>query len=97
MSKDDTILLDGAGDKGAIEERCQVIREAIDQTTSDYEKEKLQERLAKIAGGVAVIKVRVGGPILCPPLEAPPPQPQPLSWSPISSFSGLLCDPHLTP
>ena len=57
VSKDDTILLDGAGDKGAIEERCQVIREAIDQTTSDYEKEKLQERLAKIAGGVAVIKV----------------------------------------
>lgn len=57
VSKDDTILLDGAGDKKTIEERCEVIREAIANTTSDYEKEKLQERLAKIAGGVAVIKV----------------------------------------
>ena len=57
VSKDDTILLDGAGDKSTIEERCEVIREAIAATTSDYEKEKLQERLAKIAGGVAVIKV----------------------------------------
>ena len=57
ISKDDTIILDGAGDKLAIDERCQMIREAIDLTSSDYEKEKLQERLAKIAGGVAVIKV----------------------------------------
>ena len=57
MSKDDTIILDGDGDKALIEDRCQIIREAAENTTSDYEKEKLQERLAKIAGGVAVIKV----------------------------------------
>lgn len=57
VSKDDTILLDGAGSKEGIKERCEQIRSAIEQTTSDYEKEKLQERLAKLAGGVAVIKV----------------------------------------
>ena len=57
VSKDDTIILDGDGDKALIEDRCQIIREAAENTTSDYEKEKLQERLAKIAGGVAVIKV----------------------------------------
>ena len=57
VSKDDTILLDGAGDKAAIVDRCEQIRSAIESTTSDYEKEKLQERLAKLAGGVAVIKV----------------------------------------
>jgi len=57
VSKDDTILLDGAGSKDAIVERCDQIRTAIEATTSDYEKEKLQERLAKLAGGVAVIKV----------------------------------------
>ena len=57
VSKDDTIILDGDGDKTLIEERCQIIREAAEATSSDYEKEKLQERLAKIAGGVAVIKV----------------------------------------
>lgn len=57
VSKDDTILLDGDGDKAMIEDRCQIIREAAENTQSDYEKEKLQERLAKIAGGVAVIKV----------------------------------------
>jgi chaperonin GroEL len=57
ISKDDTIILDGAGDKALIEERCEVIREAMNLSQSDYEKEKLQERLAKIAGGVAVIKV----------------------------------------
>jgi chaperonin GroEL len=57
VSKDDTIILDGAGEKILIEERCQLIRELAENTTSDYEKEKLQERLAKIAGGVAVIKV----------------------------------------
>lgn len=59
VTKDDTILLDGAGAKSAIEERVSVLRETIAQTTSEYEKEKLQERLAKLAGGVAVI--RVGG------------------------------------
>jgi chaperonin GroEL len=57
ITKDDTILLDGAGSKDAIVDRCEQIRSAIEQTTSDYEKEKLQERLAKLAGGVAVIKV----------------------------------------
>jgi hypothetical protein len=57
VSKDDTVLLDGAGSKEAIADRCEQIRTAIENTTSDYEKEKLQERLAKLAGGVAVIKV----------------------------------------
>jgi chaperonin GroEL (HSP60 family) len=60
VSKDDTIILDGDGDKALIEDRCQIIREAAEATSSEYEKEKLQERLAKIAGGVAVIKVRYG-------------------------------------
>lgn len=63
VSKDDTIILDGAGDKAAIEERCAMIRESADASTSDYEKEKLQERLAKIAGGVAVIKVGGGSDV----------------------------------
>uniref|UniRef100_A0A7S0NFB8 Uncharacterized protein n=1 Tax=Hanusia phi TaxID=3032 RepID=A0A7S0NFB8_9CRYP len=57
VGKDDTVLLDGAGSKAAINERCDQIRAAIETSTSDYEKEKLQERLAKLAGGVAVIKV----------------------------------------
>jgi hypothetical protein len=60
VSKDDTIILDGDGDKALIEDRCQIIREAAEATSSEYEKEKLQERLAKIAGGVAVIKVICG-------------------------------------
>merc|ERR1719310_777910 len=59
ISKEDTIMLDGAGGKEAIEERCDLLRETIADTTSDYEKEKLQERLAKLSGGVAVL--RVGG------------------------------------
>jgi len=57
IGKDDTIMLDGAGSAEAIEERCQNIREAIEMTTSEYEKDKLKERLAKLSGGVAVIKV----------------------------------------
>jgi len=57
ITKDDTVLLDGAGDKAKIDERCEVIRDAIDATASEYEKDKLKERLAKISGGVAVIKV----------------------------------------
>lgn len=57
ISKNDTIVLDGAGEKSLIGERCELIRSGIDTTKSDYEKEKLQERLAKLAGGVAVIKV----------------------------------------
>ncbi|KAB2057069.1 hypothetical protein ES319_A11G145300v1 [Gossypium barbadense] len=57
VSKDDTIILDGAGDKATIEERCDQIRSAIGSSTSDYDKDKLQERLAKLSGGVAVLKI----------------------------------------
>jgi chaperonin GroEL len=59
LSKDETTLVEGAGEKSAIEARCTQIRRQIEDTTSDYDSEKLQERLAKLAGGVAVI--RVGG------------------------------------
>jgi chaperonin GroEL len=57
IDKDNTTIVDGNGKKSDIEARCQQIRAQIEETTSDYDKEKLQERLAKIAGGVAVIKV----------------------------------------
>ena len=57
VTKDDTILLGGSGSKDAVNERIVLLKESIDQTKSDYEKEKLQERLAKMTGGVAVIKV----------------------------------------
>jgi chaperonin GroEL len=57
ITKDDTTIIDGAGDKKAIEARCTQIRSQIQDTTSDYDREKLQERLAKLAGGVAVLKV----------------------------------------
>ncbi|CAN1242695.1 Chaperonin CPN60-2, mitochondrial [Linum perenne] len=57
VSKDDSVILDGAGDKKSIEERCEQIRSAIELSTSDYDKEKLQERLAKLSGGVAVLKI----------------------------------------
>ena len=57
VSKDDTIILNGQGTPEAIHERTEQIRSAIAGTTSEYEKEKLQERLAKLSGGVAVIKV----------------------------------------
>jgi len=57
ITKDDTVLLDGSGDKAKIDERCEFIRESIENTTSEYEKDKLKERLAKLSGGVAVIKV----------------------------------------
>merc|ERR1739845_139084 len=57
VTKNDTIILDGSGDKDSISSRCELIRNSIDSTTSEYEKEKLQERLAKLSGGVAVIKV----------------------------------------
>lgn len=63
ISKDDTIIMDGHGDKRGIDERCELIRESISSTTSDYEREKLQERLAKIAGGVAVVKVGGGSEV----------------------------------
>ena len=57
ISKDDTTVIDGAGDKEAIKDRVAQIRKQIEDSTSDYDKEKLQERVAKLAGGVAVVKV----------------------------------------
>jgi len=59
ITKDDTTIVDGAGEKAEIEARVAQIRQQIEETTSDYDREKLQERLARLAGGVAVI--RVGG------------------------------------
>ena len=59
ITKEETTIIDGAGKKKEIEARCGQIRAQADETSSDYDKEKLQERLAKLAGGVAVI--RVGG------------------------------------
>jgi chaperonin GroEL len=59
IEKENTTIIDGAGDKKAIEGRIAQIKTQVEETTSDYDKEKLQERLAKLAGGVAVI--RVGG------------------------------------
>jgi chaperonin GroEL len=57
IDKDNTTLVDGAGKKDAVQGRIQQIRAQIEETTSDYDREKLQERLAKLSGGVAVIKV----------------------------------------
>jgi chaperonin GroEL len=57
ITKDDTTIVDGAGKKADIQARVAQIKQQIEDTTSDYDKEKLQERLAKLAGGVAVIKV----------------------------------------
>lgn len=57
ITKDDTTIVDGSGDKKSIEARCNQLRNQIEETTSDYDREKLQERLAKLAGGVAVLKV----------------------------------------
>ena len=57
ITKDNTTVIDGAGDKEAIKDRVAQLRHAIDETKSQYDKEKLQERVAKLAGGVAVIKV----------------------------------------
>jgi chaperonin GroEL len=57
VAKEDTTIIDGAGDPKNIESRVKQIRQQIDEATSDYDKEKLQERVAKLAGGVAVIKV----------------------------------------
>ena len=59
ISKDDTVIVDGVGSKDQIQARCAQIRAQVAETTSDYDREKLQERLAKLSGGVAVI--RVGG------------------------------------
>jgi chaperonin GroEL len=57
IDKDDTTIIDGAGTKKDIEGRCSEIRSQVEETTSDYDREKLQERLAKLVGGVAVVKV----------------------------------------
>ena len=57
ITKEETTIIDGAGAKADIEGRCNQIRQQIEETSSDYDREKLQERLAKLAGGVAVIKV----------------------------------------
>lgn len=57
ISKDDTTIVDGAGEKSAIEARVSQLKAEISETTSDYDREKLQERLAKLSGGVAVLKV----------------------------------------
>ena len=59
ISKEDTTVIDGSGDAAQIEGRCNQIRAQVEETSSDYDREKLQERLAKLSGGVAVI--RVGG------------------------------------
>ncbi len=57
IDKDNTVIVDGAGEKAAVEARVKEIKTQMDATTSEYDKEKLQERLAKLSGGVAVIKV----------------------------------------
>lgn len=57
ITKDNTTIIDGAGEQAGIDSRVKQIRQQIEEATSDYDKEKLQERLAKLAGGVAVIKV----------------------------------------
>src|SRR5216117_3499650 len=59
VEKENTTIIDGGGQKDDIQGRCTQIRQQIEETTSDYDREKLQERLAKLAGGVAII--RVGG------------------------------------
>lgn len=57
ITKDDTLIMKGKGDEGAIRERVETIKDQIADTTSDYEKEKLEERLAKLSSGVALVKV----------------------------------------
>merc|ERR1719453_1199994 len=57
VSKEDTIILDGAGTKEDIQGRCEQLRDSIEAATSDYDREKMQERLAKLSGGIAVLKV----------------------------------------
>ncbi|WP_020207213.1 TCP-1/cpn60 chaperonin family protein, partial [Cupriavidus sp. WS] len=57
IGKENTTIIDGAGDAGQIQARVKRIRAQIDEATSDYDREKLQERVAKLAGGVAVLKV----------------------------------------
>ncbi len=57
ITKDDTTIVDGAGSKEDVKARCESIKRQIEETSSDYDKEKLQERLAKLSGGVAILKV----------------------------------------
>jgi chaperonin GroEL len=57
ISKDDTIIMGGAGAKSEVDERVSMIAESIQTTTSEYDKEKLQERMGRLTGGVAIIKV----------------------------------------
>ena len=57
ITKDDTLVIKGKGDQSEITERVDVLKDQIDATTSEYEKEKLQERLAKLASGVAILRV----------------------------------------
>src|SRR5690606_3537528 len=57
VTKEDTTIVDGGGEKSAIEGRIKELKQQIEETTSDYDREKLEERVAKLAGGVAVIKV----------------------------------------
>jgi len=57
VEKEDTVIIEGAGTKSAIKGRCEQLRLQIEETTSDYDRERLQERLAKLSGGVAIIKV----------------------------------------
>ena len=63
VDKDNSTIVNGSGKKSDIEARCSSIKQQIDETTSDYDREKLQERVAKLAGGVAVIKVGAGSEI----------------------------------
>ena len=63
LNKDNATIIDGAGDQNAIATRVNQIRAQVEETSSDYDKEKLQERVAKLAGGVAVIKVGAGSEI----------------------------------
>jgi chaperonin GroEL len=63
VTKENTTIVDGAGDSGDIESRVKQIRTQIEETSSDYDREKLQERVAKLAGGVAVIKVGAGSEV----------------------------------
>jgi chaperonin GroEL len=63
LNKDNATVIDGAGDESAIAARVNQIRAQIEETSSDYDKEKLQERVAKLAGGVAVIKVGAGSEV----------------------------------
>ena len=58
ITKDDTLFLKGKGSADEVEKRCQEIRDIVELTTSEYEKEKLNERLAKLSDGVAILKVQ---------------------------------------